>query len=251
MAPRPVDCAPLIDIRRMTGASECHACGRCAGYRGAVDLRARRPDAEILGIREQRVSRGEALLLIFGVIGIASAAFLWSTSRRFVLAKTAIAEWLVDQDAYSLLQDNAPWWLLTHHPESGDVFTWLDGFCILVAILGGGALLGLFVFVAIHLAARLSGDPRLTWQRLSMALAPIAGVGLFLGLSMLTLRHLRAEGLAPSWVPGARMGFVGIGMAGSFWLGGRLLLPRLPAFAVYAMPVFAIGGMWLHAFFAR
>src|SRR5690606_30849132 len=42
------NCAPLIDIRRMQGNSDCHACGRCSGQRGAVALSARSPNQEIL-----------------------------------------------------------------------------------------------------------------------------------------------------------------------------------------------------------
>lgn len=39
----PINCAPLVDIRRMQGPSECHMCGRCAGYRDAVQLAVRPP----------------------------------------------------------------------------------------------------------------------------------------------------------------------------------------------------------------
>ena len=40
------NCAPLIDIRRMQGNADCHACGRCSGQRGAVQLSARSPNAK-------------------------------------------------------------------------------------------------------------------------------------------------------------------------------------------------------------
>ena len=44
-----VNCAPLINIRRMESASACHMCGRCAGERNAVQLALRSPNAEIIG----------------------------------------------------------------------------------------------------------------------------------------------------------------------------------------------------------
>ncbi|HSC81990.1 MAG TPA: 4Fe-4S binding protein, partial [Pseudomonas sp.] len=44
----PPNCAPLLDIRRMRGASACHACGRCSGQRDAVRLIARSGNEEIV-----------------------------------------------------------------------------------------------------------------------------------------------------------------------------------------------------------
>ncbi|MBI5783030.1 MAG: 4Fe-4S binding protein, partial [Gammaproteobacteria bacterium] len=120
-----VACAPLINIPRMTGASACHACGRCSGHRDAVQLAARSPGTEVLSLSSDTVSRWEVILLLFGVLGVALGAFQWSASPWFVALKQAIAAWLVAHDSYALLADNAPWWLLTHYPEANDVFTWL------------------------------------------------------------------------------------------------------------------------------
>ncbi|WP_296000203.1 4Fe-4S binding protein, partial [Rugamonas sp.] len=79
-----VDCAPLIDIRHMKSASACHACGRCSDHKGAVGLAARSPAAEILAAGDADVKTAEALMLGFGVIGVATAAFNWSASARFI-----------------------------------------------------------------------------------------------------------------------------------------------------------------------
>jgi polyferredoxin len=125
-APR-VNCAPLIDIRHMKSASACHACGRCSGHKGAVQLAARSPAQEILTARNKDVKTEEALTLIFGVLGIATAAFQWSSSRWFLQMKNTLASWLVEHDTFWPLQDDAPWWLLTHYPAAHDLFTWLDG----------------------------------------------------------------------------------------------------------------------------
>lgn len=249
-----VDCAPLIDIRHMKSASACHACGRCSDYRGAVQLSGRSPASEILNNRPQDVTGEEALTLVFGVIGVATAAFLWSSSRSLVQMKTGVATWLVERDAFALLQDNAPWWLLTHYPAANDVFTWLDGICILAFILGGGMALGAAVFVPVWLAARIAGRAGPGWQRLALALVPLAGTGIFLGLSMLTLAYLKAERVSLEWVPAARIVLLAAGSAFSAWLGWRLLHPalaarRLPAFAVYALPLALIDLVWSMAFF--
>lgn len=249
-----VNCAPLIDIRHMKSASACHACGRCSGYRDAVQLAARSPAKEILNTRNKDVSREEVMTLIFGVIGVATMAFQWSSSRWFVQMKTAAAEWLVERDSFALLQDNAPWWLLTHYPAANDVFTWLDGLCILAYILGGGLALGLAVLSPIWISARLANRADLSWRRLALGLVPIAGAGVFLGLSMLTLSHLKAERLPLEWVPPVRVVLLAAGSGFSGWLGWRMISPGLSprsllAFAIYLMPLASIVAIWTVAFF--
>jgi polyferredoxin len=249
-----VNCAPLIDIRHMKSASACHACGRCSDYRGAVQLAPRSPAAEILEGRNRDATSEEALMLIFGVIGVATAAFQWSASRWFVQMKTFAATWLIEHDYFLLLQDNAPWWLLTHYPAANDVFTWLDGICILAFILGGGLALGAAVLASIWLAIRVAGSAALSWRRLALALVPLAGTGVFLGLSMLTLGHLKAERIPLEWVPAMRIMLLAAGSGFSAWLGWRLIGAnasgrRLPAFAVYLLPLALIDAIWAMAFF--
>jgi polyferredoxin len=249
-----VSCAPLIDIRHMKSASACHACGRCSGYRDAVQLSGRSPASEILNSTGKSAGNGEAFTLIFGVIGIATAAFQWSASHWFVHMKTLAADWLIERDAFLLLQDNAPWWLLTHYPAAHDVFTWLDGICILAYILGGGTMLGIAVLAPIWLAARIARQSELPWQRLALGLIPLAGLGVFLGLSMLTLTHLKAERISLEWVAPLRIVLLAAGGSFSAWLGWRLLAPRfsmrhLLAFVIYLLPVALIVSLWARAFF--
>ena len=250
--PPMVDCAPLIDIRHMKSASACHACGRCSDYRGAVQLALRAPDREILAAGNKDASTAEALMLIFGLIGIATAAFQWSSSAWFVQMKTAAAGWLIERDAFMLLQDNAPWWLLTHYPQANDVFTWLDGACILAFIFGGAIALGAAVLTAVRMAAWLARDVK--WQRLALALVPVAGMGIFLGLSMLTLSHLKAEKIALDWVPLFRVGVLVLGSGFSAWLGLRLIVAqltirRLLAYILFLLPLVLIDRIWVAVFF--
>lgn len=252
---QPVNCAPLIDIRRMTSASECHACGRCAGHRDAVQLAWRIPSTEILDPRTS-ASTAEAITLLFGVLGIASAAFQWTINPWFVTLKTTIAEWLIDREAFALLQDNAPWWLLTHYPEANDVFTWLDGALILGYILGFGIALGAALWLGPALAAKLVRDARLSWQKLSMALVPLAGVSVILGLSMLTLTHLKAEHLNLAWVGDLRLALLALGIGASLWLAFRLLqivqsgwLQRSLALLCMLWPMAVLGTVWYRVFF--
>jgi len=252
----PLDCAPLIDIRRMSGASACHACGRCSGHRQAVRLAARSPAQEILSTPANRVRSGEAVTLVFAVLGIASATFHWTVSPWFIRLKTGSAEWLIAHDQFLLLRDDAPWWLLTHYPEANDVFTWLDGICIVAYIVGVGLLLGAAIWAGLALAARCVKDQRLPWRRLAMSLVPLAGASVFVGLSMLTVTLLKAEGYALPWLQEIRTALLGLGWFASAWLGLRLIGAtagtwprRVAASLCLSLPLGVVGGSWYQVFF--
>ena len=250
-----IACAPLIDIPRMTGASACHACGRCSGHRDAVQLVARSPSTEVLALSPDTVSRWEVILLLFGVLGVALGAFQWSASPWLVALKQSIATWLVAHDSYALLADNAPWWLLTHYPEANDVFTWLDGLLVLfyigtVALVTGGWLL-----MSLWVAEKFLGRTGERW-RLAYALIPLAGTGAFLGLSMLTVTLLRAEGLVLAWVSPARAALLVAAVMWSAWLAWRMLVKtgapgrrRGLAFAGVLAGMGLPAGMWFIQFF--
>ncbi|MCB1893305.1 MAG: 4Fe-4S binding protein, partial [Rhodocyclaceae bacterium] len=250
-----VDCAPLLDVKHMTSASACHACGRCSGHRGAVEFAVRSPNAEILaaGPGNAAPHTSEALLLVFGMLGVAIGAFQWTVSPWFVAARQAAAEWLVGHDLLWPLESGAPWWLLTHYPEANDVFTWLDGGLILayigaVALTVGGAVLAGLTF-----AARIG---RIDWRALALSLIPLAGVGLFLGLSMMTATHLRAEGAPLGWLPLARGLLLAVGVAWSGWLGARLLFGHAPnppramlALPFLVAPLAVVATAWILVFY--
>ena len=248
----PPNCAPLLDIRRMRGASDCHACGRCSGQRGAVQLIARSSNQEIVQATAQNLSPWDARLLLFGVIGLAMGAFQWTVSPWFITLKQSLAQWLVEHDQLWALADNAPWWLLTHYPQLNDSFSWLDGFSI-VAYLGlSSLLLGGALVLILRMAARLAGDRALYWP-LALTLTPLGGAGLFLGLSATTVKLLRYEGLTLDWVQPARAALLLAAMAWSLLLGWQRLknadLPMRRQLAASACLLLAVGmigvGWWL------
>ncbi len=189
----PVNCAPLIDIRRMRGASACHACGRCSGQRGAVALSMRAPSHEIVVVGAQAGKAWDTVLLLFGLMGIAIGAFHWSASPWFIELKGAVATWAVERGWDWLLGDGAPWWLLTHYPENNDVFTWLDGGLIVAYILATAAVLGSLVLACTWGGARALG--RGVLHHLALAYVPLGGCGMFIGLSAITASLLRPEGV--------------------------------------------------------
>ncbi|HEX8012110.1 MAG TPA: 4Fe-4S binding protein [Casimicrobiaceae bacterium] len=251
-----VDCAPLLDLRHMKSASACHACGRCSGYRGAIALAPRSPNREIASLAPGEISTPVAALLVFGVLGLALGAFQWTVSPWFVRMKQALAEWLVAHDALALLDDRAPWWVLTHYPEANDVFTWLDGLAIIAYILGIAIVVGGATWLALSAAARLAGRGRFDWKTLAMALVPIGGIGLFLGLSMLTLTQLRAEHVVFANLRLARALVLGLALAWSAWLGARIVLRsgasrlrRGLALLLFGVPLALVGTAWTLVFF--
>ncbi|MEB0121554.1 4Fe-4S binding protein [Pseudomonas sp. CCI1.2] len=223
-APRlaPPNCAPLLDIRRMKGASDCHACGRCSGQRGAVQLIVRSSNQEILQATALTVSRWDSRLLLFGVIGLAMGAFQWTVSPWFVALKQHLAQWLVEHDLLWALQDNAPWWLLTHYPQLNDSFSWLDGFSIILYLGLSSMLLGTALLILVRLTARLAQDRTLDWP-LALTLTPLGGAGLFLGLSATTVKLLRYEGQLLEWVQPSRACLLMAAMGWSLLLGWKRL----------------------------
>jgi len=246
-----VDCAPLLSVSHLSGMSDCHACGRCSGHRDAVKLAARSPHAEILG--GTAPGRVEALLLMFGMLGVAIGAFQWTVNPWFVKLKQAAAEWLVGHDVYWPLEDSPAWWLLTRYPQANDVFTWLDGAAIVAWILGVALVLGGTALLAVKGAAKLAG---LDWRRLGLGLVPLAGIGLFLGLSMMSATHLRAEGVALGWLPSLRAALLAVGLLWSLMLGLRLIgtgtaapPARGLAALVWLLPLSVVGANWWLLFF--
>lgn len=245
------NCAPLLDIRRMQGAADCHACGRCSGQRGAVWLTLRPMQQEILQPPQRGNSHWDLRLLLYGMIGLAIGAFQWTLSPWLVSAKQAMAGWLVNHDMVWVLERSAPWWLLTNYPENNDVFNWLDGAVVTLYILGSALLIGGLLHALIALASRLAGKGPKGAVHLAQSLIPVAGVGLFLGLSSTTVKWLRFEGLSLGWVDGLRAALLLGAMLWSLWLGWRILhqgsagpTRHLLAWGQLAAANLLIGGCW-------
>lgn len=246
------NCAPLLDIRRLQGASQCHACGRCSGQRGAVQLSARSCNREILQARDQPPPAWDVRLLLFGVIGLAMGAFQWTASPWFIALKQSLAEWLVRRDWLWPLQDDAPWWLLTHYPTLNDSFSWLDGLCIVLYLAGSALALGGGCWLLLRLAARLAGDAAL-FRALALTLTPLGGAGLFLGLSATTVKLLRYEGWVLAWVQPARAALLAGAIAWCLWLGwqqlkGQAALRRCAAWLCLAVANAGLGAGWYAQF---
>ena len=245
----PPNCAPLLDIRRMRGASACHACGRCSGQRDAVRLIARSGNEEIVRYGADGDTTWEVRLLLYGVIGLAIGAFQWTVSPWFIALKQALAEWLVRRGIFWPLEADTPWWLLTHYPKLNDAFTWLDGLSICLYLGAGSLLLGGGLHLLLTGAARLAGQGAVFARQVALCLLPTGAAGLFLGLSATTVKLLRYEGLALLWVPSVRVALLAAAMLWSLHLGWqvcRALRPgqRLPVLGALLLANLLIGTAW-------
>jgi polyferredoxin len=221
--PPAINCAPLVPIRTMKGAGDCHMCGRCSGFRGAVTLSVRPPNHEIVHIAGQRSNPWETVLIVFGLMGIAVGAFHWSASPWYVSIKQAMAEWLVDHGVTWPLEATAPWWLLTNYPPQNDVLTLLDGALLIGYVLATALVLG--GFIGLMLAASTRALGAWSWRKfhhLAQTLVPLAGCGVFLGLSALSVTLLRGEGFALAWIGAARAALLAGAALWSVWLAWQV-----------------------------
>ncbi|BAR99903.1 ferredoxin [Blastochloris viridis] len=200
-----VNCAPMVPIGVMRGASDCHMCGRCSGFRDAIVLERRSPNHEIVHVAGAEPKPWETVMLVVALMGVATGAFLWTTSDVFIAIKQTLAEWAVAHDAMWLIQPVLPWWILTNYPDQHDVMVPADGITLIVFVLGTAAVIACSALAALALATRALGRWRSArFHHLAQCLIPLGACGVFLGLSALTITMLRAEGFDPPFVPEGR-----------------------------------------------
>lgn len=212
---QPINCAPLVAIRKMEGTSDCHMCGRCSGHRDAIALTPRTPNHEVVVLGEHLATGWQTLLLLVGLLGIALGAFQWTVNPHLGEAKQWLANWLIERDILWPFAENAPWWLLTNYPAQRDVFSWLDGGLLLAYLCCMCVVMGAGLALPLAWTTRLLGPWKTQrFHHLSQALIPMAGFGVFLGLSALTINLLKAEGVPVYWANGVRLCVL---VAGNLW----------------------------------
>jgi hypothetical protein len=250
-----INCAPLVAIPTMRGNSHCHMCGRCSGWQGgAIRLARRSPTHEIVHVAGDRQDAWETALIVFGLMGIAVGAFHWSSSPWFIDAKQAIADVLADAGVLWPLTTTAPWWILTDYPANNDVLTLLDGALLVAYILATSAAIGGIVSGALALAALFGGGwSSRRFHHYAQTMIPMAGTGVFLGLSALTVTLLKSDGIDMGWVEPLRIALLAGASLWSLRLGwlvaglyGRGLLLRLATTAAL-LPAIAVSdwAWWL------
>jgi polyferredoxin len=218
-----VNCAPLVPLRTMKGGSACHMCGRCSGFRGAIALSRRSPNDEIVHVAGLKAKPWETALIVFGLMGIAAGAFHWTSSDLYIDVKQALADFLIARDWLWPLEPHLPWWMLTNYPAQNDQLSPVDGVVLVGYILATCLIIGTSVSLCLAAATATLGKwSTARFHHLAQTLIPIAGCGVFLGLSGLTVSILRAEGLALDFVGVIRAALlIGAGLW-SAWLAWRV-----------------------------
>ncbi|MCG6204488.1 4Fe-4S binding protein [Rhodopseudomonas sp. HC1] len=254
-APARVDCAPLVAIGTMKGSAACHMCGRCSGFRGAVTLARRSPNHEIVNVAGSETNAVETLVILFGLLGLAAGAFHWGSSSIYIAAKQFSAEWLIEHRLMWPLEATAPWWIFTNYPDQSDVMTLLDGAVLIGYLLLFAALVGIGVGGGVAVATRWLGawSPA-RFHHMVQSLIPLAGCGVFLGLSMTTVTLLGQNGIFLDFVAGLRATMLIGAAAWSLWLGWRIAgiyaggRRRVAAMLPLAIGVTAAAAVWASLF---
>lgn len=68
-----VDCPLLLDVRNLRSNTQCSMCGRCSGYRDAVELAARPPGAELAAMRDDEVRLWDGFAICYILFGFSHA----------------------------------------------------------------------------------------------------------------------------------------------------------------------------------
>ena len=130
---------------------------------------------------------------------------------------------MVEQGATALLEPLLPWWILTNYPDQNDMMSPLDGALMIFYVLATAAVVGGLVVALVALGVRMLGKfEARRLHHLAQSLIPIAGCGVFLGLSALTVTMLKAEGLRFSVVGPARAAMLAGAALWCVWLAWRI-----------------------------
>ncbi|TBW38033.1 4Fe-4S binding protein [Siculibacillus lacustris] len=222
--PERINCAPMVALPTMRGNSHCHMCGRCSGFRGgSITLSRRSPNHEIVHVAGDRPDPWETALIVFGLMGIAVGAFHWSSSPWFIDAKQMVADGLADAGILWPLTVTPPWWILTHYPAQNDVLSLLDGALLVTYILATATVIGGVIAIGLVIASLIGGGwSSRRFHHYAQTLIPMAGTGVFLGLSALTVTLLKSDGIVMDWVEPLRIGLLAGASTWSAWLIWRV-----------------------------
>lgn len=245
-------CPVFIYLPKKSSNRDCLMCFRCSGWKDAIHLDWRKPGAELAQIESSQPMGWEVAFLLVS-LGLPLGVFHWTVSPLFARLKFALGERALDLGLGRLIGWQGPWWIMSHHPEAGEVFNLLDAVSIAAFILGAVAIVAAVVGGLVALAAWLTGGrpvrERMIW--LGYAFAPLSLFSLFLGLSQLTFGAMEARGWPTGGTEVVRLVFLCLGAAWTLALAWRTAatcgargLRRVGAAAALGLGVVVILGAW-------
>lgn len=241
-------CPTMIDLVGKNESRHCIECFRCVNpsAKGSVRLEFRRPGVEIEQIRDNRANPAEAWFLFLDT-GVALGAFLWLVLPQYQSFRQALGAWSLE-NGWNWLLDAGPAWLVSVHPQRGEVFLWLDFFTITGFMLAWMAVLAAVLATttgtAAYISGRVGGDGHFgrRFSELGYQYAPVAMVSLIIGLGAMLFDPLRATPVGPVGIQILKGGLFILGVVWSVWLSQKILarqgvparrrwLPILPGLA--------------------
>ncbi|MBF0180259.1 MAG: 4Fe-4S binding protein [Magnetococcales bacterium] len=254
-------CPTMVDIRYKCESRHCIACFKCItpGARNGVNLYFHRPGWEVEAIHEHNPNMAEVQFL-FLATGIALGAFLWLVLPEYQTFRGVAANWFFDHGWY-WAGEAGPAWLMSVHPQRGEVFTWIDFSTISAFMTGFMGFLWLTLSATTALSARLAqalagGNWRDHFVALGYQYAPVAMISLLLGLGGELFKALLWLGTSMSEINQVKMGIFYFALFWSGHLGwsilGHIGIParwRLMPMATGLLGSLLIGYFWKRALF--
>jgi polyferredoxin len=221
-------CPTMININRKDESRHCIECFKCVypdKPTAGLKLEFRKPGIEIEKIRAHNPNIMEVMFFFIG-IGTALGGFLWLFLEQYQRLRTAAGEWALDH-GWTWIVQPAPGWLVSSHPQRGEVFYWLDFFCIsgymLSWALAACAVFTLTTFAASFLAGEEGADGSFysRFLELGYQYAPVCLVSLVISLGSKLFPPF--DVLGPAAPDIAKEALFSIGFVWSIYLGWRLL----------------------------
>ncbi len=220
-----VSCPTLLPLSKMTGAANCLMCGKCGVAKNAIELKLRSPHEEIVVYGGKKNSIYDSLLIIFGLCGLALAAFQWPNSFWFSHFREITDSWLLAHQITWVFNTNAPWWIFTHYPERGDVFSWVYGCEVVIYILAVGAAIGVILTILVIAAVKCAGSLTLNrFNHFSQSLIPLGGMSVFVGLFANTVSILQKyANVGFVWINAFKFGLLILASLWSLFLAYKII----------------------------
>jgi polyferredoxin len=220
-----IHCPTLLPLSKMTGAANCLMCGKCGVAKNSIELKLRSRHEEIVVHGGKKNSFYDSLLIIFGLCGLALAAFQWPNSFWFAHFRDVLDSWLLAHQITWAFNTNVPWWVFTHYPERGDVFSWVYGFEVLIYILSVGFVMGTILTILTIFSVKMTGPLTLArFNHFSQSLIPLGGMSIFIGLFANTITLLQKyANLGFVWITEFKLILLALATVWSFVLAYKII----------------------------